>query len=212
MASHQRLSFWRGRAGGALKTSPTPNRNRDFRVFSGLFEVMLAGASRGVRRKMADAVRLINSTGLRLAGVSQNGHIFLDLVSTKAHVVSDPDFGRPVYHADGRQRQWHCRRQGDADRSWRDYVFDLGYYDFGFWTKLDALGCRLVTRFKANTPLNKPREMPLEPGSTLLSDRIGFLPAPASHEPQERGIPRPVGGYCRSSQNRRETLRLFTNN
>src|ERR1700722_2691587 len=43
--------------------------------------------------------------------------------------------------------------------------------------KLDALGCRLVTRFKTNTPLNAPREMPLLPGSTVLSDRIRFLPA-----------------------------------
>jgi hypothetical protein len=58
------------------------------------------------------------------------------------------------------------------------YVFDLGYYDFGFWAGLDALGCRLVTRFKTNTPLNEPRETPLPPGSTVLSDRIGFLPAP----------------------------------
>jgi hypothetical protein len=57
------------------------------------------------------------------------------------------------------------------------YAFDLGYYDFAFWARLDALGCRLVTRFKANTPLNSPRDMPLSPGSTPLSDRIGFLPA-----------------------------------
>lgn len=57
------------------------------------------------------------------------------------------------------------------------YVFDLGDYGFGFFSELDALGCRLVTRFKANTPLNEPRESPLEPGSTVLSERIGFLPA-----------------------------------
>jgi hypothetical protein len=57
------------------------------------------------------------------------------------------------------------------------YVFDLGYYDFAFWARLDALGCRLVTRFKANTPLNSPSDLPLSPGSTRLSDRIGFLPA-----------------------------------
>jgi hypothetical protein len=34
-----------------------------------------------------------------------------------------------------------------------------------------------VTRLKTNTPLNKPREILLDPGSPLLSDRIGFLPA-----------------------------------
>ena len=64
------------------------------------------------------------------------------------------------------------------------YVFDLGYYDFGFFANLDALGCRLVTRFKT-TPLNEPRAMPLEPGSSVLSDRIGFLPARYAREPQE---------------------------
>ena len=57
------------------------------------------------------------------------------------------------------------------------YVFDLGYYDFGLVGELDALGCRIVTRFKTNTPLNSPRDLPLPPGSALLGDRIGFLPA-----------------------------------
>ncbi len=33
------------------------------------------------------------------------------------------------------------------------YVFDKGYYDFGFWAKLIAAGCRFVTRLKANTPI-----------------------------------------------------------
>lgn len=57
------------------------------------------------------------------------------------------------------------------------YAFDLGYCDFAFFSKLDALGCRLATRFKAKTPLNDPRDLPLEPGSSVLSDRIGLLPA-----------------------------------
>ena len=33
------------------------------------------------------------------------------------------------------------------------YVFDLGFYDYGWWAKLDDAGCRLVTRLKVNTPL-----------------------------------------------------------
>ena len=37
-------------------------------------------------------------------------------------------------------------------------------------------GCRIVTRFKTNTPLLNARDMPLDPGSDVLSDRIGFLP------------------------------------
>ena len=57
------------------------------------------------------------------------------------------------------------------------YVFDLGYYDYGWWAKLDSKGCRIVTRFKSNTPLTLVRELPLPKGSAILSDRIGFLPA-----------------------------------
>ena len=33
------------------------------------------------------------------------------------------------------------------------YVFDLGYYDYAWWARLDEAGCRIVTRFKKNTPL-----------------------------------------------------------
>ena len=33
-----------------------------------------------------------------------------------------------------------------------------------------------MTRFKKNTPLNAAKSMPVEPGTCVLSDRIGFLP------------------------------------
>ena len=88
-------------------------------------------------------------------------------------------------------------------------MFDLGYYDFGFWATLDALGCRLMTRFKTNTPLNEPRDMPLPPGSTVLSDRIGFLPAR-----QAMNRKNPMQDAVREivvKTETGETLRLLTN-
>jgi len=61
---------------------------------------MLAHAGRGARRKIADTVRLIDSTGLRLSGVGAEWARFSTSVfGAKAHVVYDPDLGRPVYHA-----------------------------------------------------------------------------------------------------------------
>ena len=65
------------------------------------------------------------------------------------------------------------------------YVFDLGDYDFGFFSELDALGCRLVTRFKANTPLNEPRESPLRARIDRAQRPDRLSARPASHEPQE---------------------------
>jgi hypothetical protein len=179
MTSHQGRLYHCGAVAPKRSTFADANRNRDFRVFSGLFEAMLAGASRGFRRKMADAVRLIDSTGLRLAGVGAEWARFSTSVfGVKAHVIYDPDLGRPVYHAvTAANLNDITAAKAMPIEAGATYVFDLGYYDFGFWAKLDALGCRLVTRFKTNTPLNEAKDMPLAEGSDVLSDRIGFLPA-----------------------------------
>jgi len=179
MASHQSRLYHSGVVAPKRSTISDANRNRDFRVFSGLFEAMLARSGRGLRRKMADAVRLIDSTGLRLAGVgSQRARFSTSVFGAKAHVVYDPDLGRPLYHAVTAANVNDITAAKDMPiEAGATYVFDLGYDDFAWWAKLDALGCRLVTRFKTNTPLNSLREMPLPPGSAVVSDRIGFLPA-----------------------------------
>ena len=146
-----------------------------------------------------------------MAGVGAEWARFSTSVfGAKAHVVYDPDLGRPVYHAvtAANVNDISAAKEMPIEAG-ATYVFDLGYYDFGFWAKLDALGCRLVTRFKTNTPLNAPREMPLEPGSTVLSDRIGFLPAR-----QATNRKNPMQDAVREIVVRTETgetLRLLTN-
>ncbi len=55
-------------------------------------------------------------------------------------------------------------------------VFDLGYYDYGWWAQLDAAGCRIVTRLKANAKLSNVVENAIAEGGCVLSDRIGLLP------------------------------------
>ncbi len=211
MASHQGRLYHCGAVAPKRSTFADANRNRDFRVFSALFEAMLAGASRGFRRKMADAVRLVDSTGLRLSGVGAEWARFsTDVFGAKAHVVYDPDQGRPIYHAVTAANVNDITAAKEMPiEAGATYVFDLGYYDFGLFAKLDALGCRLVTRFKTNTPLNEPRDMPLAPGTTVLSDRIGFLPARQAmnrKNPMQDGVREIV---VRTEAG--ETLRLLTN-
>ena len=211
MASHQGRLYHCGALAPKRSTFADANRARDFRIFSGLFEAMLAGASRGFRRKMADAVRLVDSTGLRLSGVGADWARFsTDVFGAKAHVVDDPDQGRPVYHAvTAANVNDISAAKAMPIEAGATYVFHLGYYDFGFWAGLDALGCRLVTRFKTNTPLNEPRDMPLPPGSTVLSDRIGFLPARQAmnrRNPMQDGV-REIVVKTETG----ETLRLLTN-
>jgi IS4 transposase len=95
----------------------------------------------------------------------------------KLHVIHDPDSDRPVYAA------FSAANVNDITMAQQmpvepgaTYVFDLGYYDFGWWAKLDRAGCRIVTRFKSNTPLSVVKELPIPQASAVLSDRIGHLP------------------------------------
>ena len=81
-------------ARGAPKTSTfaDANRLRDARIFGDLFKAMLGTASPGFRRKLGDAVRLIDATGLHLAGVgAQWARFSTQVCGAKAHVVFDPD-------------------------------------------------------------------------------------------------------------------------
>ena len=179
MASHQGRLYHAGAKGMRRSTLADANRSRSPQVFSGLFERMLRMATPALRRKMGEIVHLIDSTSLPLAGVgAQWARFSAEVCGAKAHVVFDPDLGRPVYHAvtAANLNDITAAKQMPivADAT---YVFDLGYYDYAWWAKLHEADCRIVTRFKSNTPLDQPRDMPLAPGSSVLSDRIGFLPA-----------------------------------
>ena len=178
MSSHQARLYHAGGAAPARSTFADANRDRDSRVFSGLFMHMLGMATRGLRRKMGDAVRLIDSTSLRLAGAGAEWARFsAEVCGAKAHVVYDPDLGRPIYHmvTEATVNDIVAAKTMPIEAG-ATYVFDLGYYDYGWWAALDEADCRIVTRFKKNTPLNSARSMPVEPGTGVVSDRIGFLP------------------------------------
>ena len=89
------------------------------------------------------------------------------------------------------------------------YVFDLGYYDYGWWAKMDAAGCRIVTRFKANTPLTVTAERDVPKDGNILSDRIGLLP-----QRQAKSRKNPFGDPVREVRVKIETgkvLRILSN-
>lgn len=89
------------------------------------------------------------------------------------------------------------------------YVFDLGYYDFGWWAKLDAAGCRIVTRLKKNTPFDVRETRQTPPDGPILSDRIGYLPqrlAASRRNPMAKPV-REIRVVIETGK----TLRIFTN-
>jgi Transposase DDE domain/Domain of unknown function (DUF4372) len=183
MESHEARLYHVGGKVPRKSTFADANRQRSPLVFSGLFQHMLGMTTRAVRRQMDDVVRLIDSTSLHLAGVGTRWARFsADVCGAKAHFIYDPDLGCPVYHAiTAANVNDIVAAKAMPIEAGATYVFDLGYYDYAWWAELDQAGCRIVTRFKANTPLHRARDLPVEPGSGVLSDRIGFLPGRQAH-------------------------------
>jgi IS4 transposase len=136
-------------------------------------------AHRGLRRALGETVYLIDSTSLRLNALSQNWARFSSGVcGAKAHVVYDADAGCPVYMAVTPAKVNDITAAKDMPvEAGATYVFDLGYYDYGWWAEFDEAGCRIVTRFKSNTPLVTIEEREVEGDGSILSDRVGYLPA-----------------------------------
>jgi hypothetical protein len=179
LASHEARLYHLGAAPSRRSTLADANALRPAAVFAGLFGLMMKRVHRGLRRALADTTYLIDSTWLRLDGRSEHWARFSTAISgVKVHVIYDPDGDCPIYAG------ITPRRVNDTTAAHAmpivpgaTYVFDLGYYDYAWWAKLDAVGCRIVTRFKSYTPLEVVADQPVPEGGAILCDRIGYLPA-----------------------------------
>src|SRR5450631_4510480 len=156
----------------------TANASRPVEVFVGLLSALMAQLQAGYRRKIGDCVRLIDSTSVQLSSLSGDWATFsAGVCGAKAHIVYDPDADQPLYlMVTPSNVNDITAAKAMPIEAGATYVFDLGYYDYGWWAVLDDAGCRIVTRFKKNTPLHSATSMPVEAATGILSDRIGFLP------------------------------------
>lgn len=183
--SHARRLYHLGVRPVARSSLAEANAQRPEAVFSAVFAALVARAQPKLARHMGECVRLIDATTVRLSRQSESWARFsTDVCGAKAHVIYDPDADCPTYVAVTPQRiNDITAAKAMPIQPGATYVFDLGYYDFGWWAELDATGCRIVTRLKTNTPLTVTTERLMPPGgiatskATILSDRTGHLPA-----------------------------------
>lgn len=187
------------------------NRERSHAFFDELFEVVLARVPSGLPRRMRQAVRLIDSTSIRLNALSSAWAQFSKGVfGAKLHVVYDPHAERPVYFVVTRANVNDVTPAKTIKiEPGATYAFDLGYYDFGWWAMLDGQGCRIVTRFKKNTRLSVVAVNKVAKGGAILSDRIGHLPARLTYS-RKNPFQDPVR-EIRVRIDSGKILRLFTN-
>ena len=178
LESHSRRLYPLGVTPPKRSTLADANRDRSAGVFADLFQHLLAQAHSGLRRATKDAIRLIDSTRLPLNAVS-NSWASYDAhgAGAKLHVVFDPNAGTPVHFAVTAQRiNDITAAKAMPIEPGATYVFDLGYYVFGWWAGLDAKGCRFVTRLKKNTPTRLITEHTVATGGPVLADRTVRLP------------------------------------
>ena len=158
------------------------NRHRPAALFGDLLGVVLEQVHRGLRRHMDGATYLIDSTSVRLSALSERWARFsATACGAKAHIVYDPDADRPIHAVVTPARVTDLTvAKALPITAGATYVFDLGYYDYGWWADLHAADCRFVTRFKTNTRLTVAEERAVPPasaeGGVILSDRVGRLP------------------------------------
>ena len=179
MASHETRLYHLGAAPVKRSTLSDANTERPWQVFGDLFTQMLGQAHRGLRRTTADAVRLIDSTGLQLSRLSADWATFsTDVFGAKAHIIYDPHADRPVYFAvtPANVNDITAAKAMPIEPG-VTYVYDLGYYDYSWWAQLDEAGCRFVTRLKKNTPFAAVHDNCVAANGNIFSDRIGHLPA-----------------------------------
>ncbi len=177
--SHAARLYHLGATPVSRSTLADANRGRPAAVFSDLLSAMIGRAHRGLRRAMDGATYLIDSTSIMLTARSANWARFCDTTcGVKTHIVYDADADCPIYAAVS------TANVNDITAAkampivpGATYVFDLGYYDYGWWARLDAQRCRIVTRLKCNTRLTAGETRPVKTGGPILSDQIGMLPA-----------------------------------
>lgn len=163
----------------ARSTLSEANAKRPWQVYGDLFAFMVGQANRKVRRRMGEITRIIDSTSLPLSSLSADWvQPAKGRYGGKIHVVYDPDRDIPL------EAEVTPRTINDIVPAktltlepGATYVFDLGYYNYEWWSQMDKLGCRFVSRLKSNTHLAETTELSVpDEAENVLGDCIGLLP------------------------------------
>lgn len=179
LQSHAARLYHLGGRCVARSTLADANAKRPWALYGELFAHLAATGGRSNRRHLGDAVRILDATRIELSSLSAG---WLDTVkghrAIKLHIAYDPHAGVPVRATTSDQRVNDITpAKAMPIEPGTTYVFDLAYYDFAWWAKLAAQGCRFVTRLKSHTRLANGTERAVPPGHDgVLADRTGLLP------------------------------------
>ena len=171
--SHQHYHLGVGKA--PRSTLSDANARRPVGVFAETFAMLAETADRHTRVEGAEMVRLIDSSPIPLGKMCKwakwNGRIR----GMKMHVVYHPgnDVPRCVEITPATVNDVEIGRQTELEAG-ATYVFDKGYYHFGWWKKINDAKAFFVTRVKVNTRLRATKSRyvrkTIGDGFTIIDD------------------------------------------
>src|SRR6267142_656200 len=150
--SHQHYHLGVGKV--ARSTLSDANARRSVGVFAETFAMLAEKADRHTRVEGAEMVRLIDSSPIPLGKMCKwaewNGRIR----GMKMHTIYEPEGKCPrcVEITPATVNDVEIGRQTELEAG-VTYVFDKGYYHFGWWKKINDAKAFFVTRTKVSTRL-----------------------------------------------------------
>ncbi len=180
LSSHRQRLYHLGARAPARSTLADANAKRPAALFADLFGELLRQAHPRVRRHARDAVHLLDSTHVELHSASRGWakDKKREGAAAKVHVVLDGNTDlplnfqvTPVRVNDITMAKSHALEPGTT------YVFDMGYYDFSWWRRINDANCRFVTRLKRHTRPRILETRAVIADGPILSDRIVKLDA-----------------------------------
>lgn len=132
------------------------NKKRNPEIFAEVLRELVQSAGRRIKHQREDILYLLDSTSipLRARGSEWTSQSATRTPGLKVHVLYSSGQQLPVCHS------ITAANVNDVDEGrslvieeGATYVFDKGYCDYGWWSRIDATGARFVTRAKRNAAL-----------------------------------------------------------
>ncbi|HEY5902215.1 MAG TPA: IS4 family transposase [Anaerolineales bacterium] len=153
------------------------NARRNPHVFAALAQSLMNMAGRGLRREREFMLYLLDSTSIVLAGrgFEWTARSATRTPGVKLHLLYEAGGCHPVHHS---ITAANVNDVGEGAKipiqPGATYVFDKGYCDYGWWSRISAAGARWVTRPKSNAALRPMEHRPIDAADAgeILSDDI----------------------------------------
>ena len=153
------------------------NRKRNPEIFAQTLKALIQVAGRTLKRESEQLLLLLDSTSIALRG---RGSQWTQASATrtpglKLHLLFSSDQQLPLHQtitaANVNDVEEGRKLQPTAGAT---YVFDKGYCDYGWWSRLDAGRARFVTRLKSNAAVTVISTQQLEPceAGTIVADSV----------------------------------------